>query len=100
MFFSVSPYQLIVKYVFGLLLVDCCMKLVFLLSVIFCLMPKNVSESTKNSIKRKHGSDDSHGCNGNNCSKGKNDPDKEMEAKASTAATAVPAGTAAMISTK
>ncbi len=63
-------------------------------------MPKNVSELTKNSIKRKYGSNDSHGCNGNNCSKGKNDPDKEMEAKASTAATAVPAGTAAMISTK
>ena len=31
--FSVSPYQLIVKYVFDLLLMDCCMKLVFLLPV-------------------------------------------------------------------
>jgi hypothetical protein len=37
--FSESAYQLIFKYVFDLLLMDCCMKLV-LLSVIMCAMQK------------------------------------------------------------
>ncbi len=73
--FSESPYQLIVKYVFDLLLMDCCMKLVFSLSAIICVMQKNVSELMKNDIERKYGSNcsnGSYGCNGNSSSNGKN----------------------------
>ena len=93
--FSESPYKLIVKYVFCLLLVDCCMKLVFLLFVIMCaiekmwvnwwkiterkygsVMQKKLSELMKNNIE-KYGSNGSYGCNGNNGSNGKNDVDNK-----------------------
>ena len=80
--FSESAYQLIFKYVFDLLLMDCCMKLV-LLSVIMCAMKKKVSELIENIIERKYGSDGNYGCNGNNGSHGKNEVDKATEAKAS-----------------
>ena len=75
--FSVSPNQVIVKYVFDLLLVDCCMKLVYFIVCIYLCDAKNVSELMKNSIERKYGSNGSYGCNGNNGSNGKNDVDNK-----------------------
>ena len=75
--FSVSPYQLIVKYVFDLLLVDCCMKLVYFIVCIYLCDAKNVSELMKNSIKRKYGSNGCNVCNGSNGSNGKNNVDNK-----------------------
>ena len=74
--FSVSPYQLIDKYDFGLLLVDCCIKHVFFIVCDNMCNAKKVSELMKNSIEIKYGGNGSYGGDGNDGSNGSNDIEK------------------------